>query len=72
MSELKTIMLHGVLAEKFGREFKLAVLTAKEATHAIVGTRRHHRYQLGSKVRVRLDSADIETARLTFSIVSNG
>lgn len=35
MSELKTIMLHGVLAEKFGREFKLAVLTAKEATHAI-------------------------------------
>ncbi len=44
----------------------------KEATHAIVGTRRHHRYQLGSKVRVRLDSADIETARLTFSIVSNG
>ena len=35
MSEIKTIMLHGVLAEKFGREFKLAVLTAKEATHAI-------------------------------------
>lgn len=35
MSELKTIMLHGVLAEKFGREFRLSVLTAKEATHAI-------------------------------------
>ena len=35
MSELKTIMLHGVLAEKFGKEFRLAVLTPKEATHAI-------------------------------------
>lgn len=35
MSELKTIMLHGVLAENFGKEFRLAVLTPKEATHAI-------------------------------------
>lgn len=35
MSELKTIMLHGVLADKFGSTFKLSVLTPKEATHAI-------------------------------------
>ncbi len=41
----------------------------KEATRSIVGKRRNH-YQLGSKVRVRLDSVDLETARLTFSIVS--
>jgi ribonuclease R len=42
----------------------------KEATRSFVGKRRHHRYQLGSKVRVRLDSANLETARLSFSVVS--
>ena len=42
----------------------------REATRSFVGKRRHHRYQLGSKVRVRLDSANMETARLTFSVVS--
>jgi ribonuclease R len=42
----------------------------KERTHTFVGERRHRRYQLGSRVRVRLDSADLETARLNFSVVS--
>lgn len=32
---MKTIQLHGILAKKFGRYFKLDVKTAKEATHAI-------------------------------------
>ena len=41
----------------------------KERTHAFVGSRRHHRFQLGSRVRVRLDGANIETARLIFSVV---
>lgn len=40
-----------------------------ERTHSFVGERRRRRFQLGSKVRVRLDSADRETARLTFSVV---
>lgn len=33
--KLKTIHLHGVLAEKFGEFFELNVLSAKEATHAL-------------------------------------
>jgi ribonuclease R len=41
-----------------------------EQTRSFAGRRRRNRYQLGSKVRVRLDSADMETARLTFSVVS--
>lgn len=32
---MKTIELHGILAKKFGRYFKLDVKSAKEATHAI-------------------------------------
>jgi ribonuclease R len=40
----------------------------KEKTRSFVGERRRRRFQLGSKVRVRLDSADVETARLAFSI----
>lgn len=32
---MKTIELHGILAKKFGRFFKLDVKSAKEATHAI-------------------------------------
>ena len=32
---MKTIELHGVLAEKFGDSFELAVQSAKEATHAL-------------------------------------
>ncbi len=40
----------------------------KEKTHTIVGERGRRRFQLGSRVRVRLDSADKETARLTFSV----
>ena len=41
----------------------------KEKTHSFVGERRRRKFQLGSRVRVRLDSADRETARLTFSLV---
>ncbi len=42
----------------------------KEATRSFTGRRRRNRYQLGAKVRVRLDHTDVETARLTFSVVS--
>jgi ribonuclease R len=41
-----------------------------EKTRCYSGKRRRNRYQLGSKVKVRLDSADLETARLTFSVGS--
>jgi ribonuclease R len=41
----------------------------KEKTHSFVGERRRRRFQLGSRIRVRLDSANRETARLTFSVV---
>ena len=32
---MKTIKLHGILAKKFGKFFRLDVQTAREATHAI-------------------------------------
>jgi ribonuclease R len=41
----------------------------QERTHAFVGRRRQRRFQLGSKIRVCLDRADVETARLIFSVV---
>jgi ribonuclease R len=41
----------------------------KEKTRSFIGERRRKRFQLGAPVRVRLDMADIETARLTFSVV---
>ncbi len=41
----------------------------KERTHSFVGERRHKRYELGSRIHVRLDSADLETHRLFFSVV---
>lgn len=41
----------------------------KERTHSFIGERSKRRFQLGSRVRVRLDSANRETARLTFSVV---
>jgi ribonuclease R len=41
----------------------------KEKTHCFVGERRRRRFQLGSRIRVRLDIADRETARLSFSVV---
>ena len=41
----------------------------QEKTHAFIGERRRRRFQLGSRIRVRLDSADLETARMTFSVV---
>jgi ribonuclease R len=41
----------------------------KERTHSFVGERNRKHFKLGSKVRVRLDSADRESNRLSFSIV---
>ena len=41
----------------------------KEKTHSFIGDRRRRRFELGSKVRVRLDNADMESYRLTFSVV---
>jgi ribonuclease R len=41
----------------------------KEKTHSFVGERRRRRFQLGSRIRVRLDSANRETTRLAFSVV---
>ncbi len=41
----------------------------KERTHSFLGERHRRRFQLGTKVLVRLDSADIDTARLSFSVV---
>jgi ribonuclease R len=41
----------------------------REPARSFVGERRRRRFQLGARVRVRLDSADLETARLTFSVV---
>lgn len=32
---MKRIILHGVLADKFGKEFSLDVMSCREATHAI-------------------------------------
>jgi ribonuclease R len=43
--------------------------TYKEKTHTFVGERRRRRFQLGTKVRVRLNSADLDTSRLSFSVV---
>ncbi|HYK88517.1 MAG TPA: ribonuclease R [Acidobacteriota bacterium] len=42
----------------------------KEKTHSFVGERHRRRFELGSKVCVRLDNADRETYRLTFSVVA--
>ncbi len=42
--------------------------TYKERTHSFVGERNHGRFELGAKIRVRLDNADRETYRLTFSV----
>ena len=39
----------------------------KEKTHSFVGVRNHRHFTLGAKIRVRLDNADRETYRLTFS-----
>jgi ribonuclease R len=41
----------------------------KERTHSFVGERSRRHFKLGSRVRVRLDSADRQNYRLTFSIV---
>ncbi len=41
----------------------------KERTHSFVGERHKRRFELGTKVHVRLDNADRENYRLTFSVV---
>ncbi len=41
----------------------------KEKTHSFVGERHRRHFKLGSKVLVRLDHADRENYRLTFSVV---
>lgn len=40
----------------------------KERTHSFVGDRCRRRFELGARIRVRLDNADQETYRLTFSV----
>jgi ribonuclease R len=40
----------------------------KERTHTFVGERNRKRFELGSRVNVRLDHADRETLRLSFSV----
>jgi ribonuclease R len=40
----------------------------KEKTHSFVGRRYKRRFQLGARIRVRLDHADKEMNRLTFSV----
>jgi ribonuclease R len=45
------------------------IYSYKEKTHTFVGERRRRRFELGSKIRVRLDHADRENCRLTFSAV---
>jgi ribonuclease R len=40
----------------------------KERTHSFVGECNRRHFQLGSRVQVRLDHADLESFRLTFSV----
>jgi ribonuclease R len=40
-----------------------------EKTHSFAGERHHRHFKLGARVVVRLDHADQETHRLTFSVV---
>lgn len=41
----------------------------KERTHSFVGARHRRRFELGARIRIRLDNADQESYRLTFSVV---
>jgi ribonuclease R len=41
----------------------------KEKTHSLVGEMHHRHFKLGSRVLVRLDHADQECFRLTFSVI---
>jgi ribonuclease R len=43
----------------------------KEKTHSFVGERNRRRFELGTKVAVRLDHADMESYRLTFSVIGS-
>ncbi len=43
-----------------------------ERTRALIGERKKRRFQLGSRIQVRLDSVNVETGRLTFSVTSAG
>jgi ribonuclease R len=40
----------------------------KERTHSFVGEMHRRRFELGARIRVRLDNADQENSRLTFSL----
>ena len=41
----------------------------KEKTHSFVGETHRKRYELGTRILARLDHADLETYRLTFSAI---
>jgi ribonuclease R len=41
----------------------------KEKTHSFVGDRHHKHFKLGTRVLVRLDAVDMESFRLTFSVI---
>jgi ribonuclease R len=41
----------------------------KEKSHSFVGERLRRHYKLGARIRVRLDNADQQNYRLTFSVV---
>ena len=42
-----------------------------EKTRSLVGERRRRRYRPGTRLQVRLDRADLESAQLTFSVASS-
>lgn len=42
-----------------------------ERNFCLVGRRRHHKYQLGDKIRIKVASANVEKKQLDFVIVSN-
>jgi len=41
----------------------------REETHSLIAEGQHRQFRLGTRVRVRLDHADQETWRLTFSVI---
>ena len=42
-----------------------------ERNFCLVGRRRHHKYQLGDKIRIKVASANVEKKQLDFVIVGN-
>ena len=41
-----------------------------ERNYCLVGRRRHHRYQLGDPIRIKVARANLEKKQLDFTIVS--